>query len=144
MIASTSDLLLGFFPRKHADVAAMGLMPMPSHFLTMLSRVLPYVGSYSLNVGGMALCLPLSLSVTRIAWMFFRSLFAFPMMLVYMAPHTWSLGAADWHASFRPLAGSDPPVAVWPPRSPHPLVCRAQIAQHGLPEVEIAIGDVLS
>ena len=53
--------------RKHAEVAAMGLIPMPSNLFTTLSRALPHVCSYSRNTCGMALCLPLSLSATRIA-----------------------------------------------------------------------------
>ena len=52
VMASTSDRLEGIFPRKHADAAATGLMPIASHLTTVLSRELPYVGSYSLHVGG--------------------------------------------------------------------------------------------
>ena len=53
--------------RKRAEVAAMGLIPMPSNLFTTLSRALPHVCSHSRNTGGMALCLLLSLSATRIA-----------------------------------------------------------------------------
>ena len=78
--ASTSDRFDGILPKKHADAAAIGLIPIACHLSTVLSGRLLLDGLYSLYDGGITLRFPLSLNVTRMARIALMSLCAEPMM----------------------------------------------------------------
>ena len=79
-MASTSDRVEGIFPKKHADAAAIGLIPIACHLSTVLSGKLLIVGSYSLYIVGMAPCFPLFRNVMRMEVMSVRSCCAEPMI----------------------------------------------------------------
>ena len=79
-MAFTSDRFDGILPRKHADAAAIGLIPIACHLSNVLSGKLLTVGSYSLYMAGITPCFPLSRSVTRMERMSLRSFDADPMI----------------------------------------------------------------